>query len=85
LAALRTRTLDLVIGCVVLRVVHGGSAPILRHDRLIGRIDPVMDRTRQRLKIKAVQVEPDAPMKTETARQIAGTINELRSFLGAEE
>jgi uncharacterized protein YcaQ len=44
-----------------------------------------MDRTRQRLKIKAVQVEPDAPMKTETARQIAGTINELRSFLGAEE
>jgi uncharacterized protein YcaQ len=59
--------------------------PILHGDRLIGRIDPVMDRTRQRLTINAVYAEPDAPMTTETARQTAQAINELGSFLGAEE
>jgi hypothetical protein len=59
--------------------------PILHGDRLIGRIDPVMDRTRQRLTINAVYAEPDAPTTTETARQIAQAINELGSFLGAEE
>jgi len=59
--------------------------PILHGDRLIGRIDPVMDRTRQRLTINAVYAEPDAPMTTETARQTAQAINELGSFLGARE
>jgi uncharacterized protein YcaQ len=59
--------------------------PILHGDRLIGRIDPVMDRTRQRLTINAVYAEPDVPTTTETARQIAQAINELGSFLGAEE
>jgi len=59
--------------------------PILHGDRLIGRIDPAMDRTRQRLTINAVYAEPDAPTTTETARQIAQAINELGSFLGAKE
>jgi uncharacterized protein len=59
--------------------------PILHGDRLIGRIDPVMDRTRQRLTINAVYAEPYAPTTTETARQIAQAINELGSFLGARE
>jgi hypothetical protein len=59
--------------------------PILHGDRLIGRIDPVMDRTRHRLTINAIYAEPDAPKTTDTAQQIAQAINELGSFLGAEE
>ena len=41
--------------------------PILHGDRLIGRIDPAMDRKRGVLTINAVHAEPDAP-----ARRLAG-------------
>lgn len=58
--------------------------PILSGDRLIGRIDPLMDRKKGVLNIQAVYAEPDAPGDTETARAIAHTIEDLAAFLGAQ-
>jgi uncharacterized protein YcaQ len=59
--------------------------PILHGDRLIGRIDPRMDRKQQRLVINAVHAEPDAPMTDETARAVAGAVSDLAAFLGAKD
>jgi uncharacterized protein YcaQ len=59
--------------------------PILRGDRLIGRVDPKMDRERGRLHIHAVHAEKDAPLNRATARSIRTAIEELATFLGATE
>jgi uncharacterized protein YcaQ len=59
--------------------------PILHDDRLIGRVDPVMDRKHERLMINAVYVEPDAPKSKETGRAVASAIEELGTFLGAKK
>ncbi|MEO8287436.1 MAG: crosslink repair DNA glycosylase YcaQ family protein [Chloroflexota bacterium] len=59
--------------------------PILYGDRLIGRIDPLMDRKAKRLNINAVYAEPDAPLDSETATAIASSIAELAAFLGANQ
>jgi uncharacterized protein len=57
--------------------------PVLHGDRLIGRIDPLYDRTRRRLDVKAVYAEPGAPKEAGTA--IAEAIAELATWLGADE
>jgi uncharacterized protein YcaQ len=59
--------------------------PILHGDRLIGRIDPTMDRKKKRLMVNAVYAEPDAPMNRETAKAVSGAIDDLAKFLGAKE
>lgn len=59
--------------------------PILHGDRLIGRVDPRMDRKQGRLVVNAVHAEPDAPMTGETARAVAGAIGDLAAFLGAKD
>ena len=59
--------------------------PILHGDRLIGRIDPVMDRTYGRLTINAVHAEPDAPRTKASAKAVRHAIEELGAFLGARE
>jgi hypothetical protein len=59
--------------------------PILHGDRLIGRIDPKMDREHDRLHIHAVHAEKHAPLDRRTARAIRGAIEELATFLGATE
>lgn len=58
---------------------------ILQGDRLIGRIDPAMDRERGRLTINAVHYEPDQPKTKESAQSVAHAIEELGLFLGAKE
>ena len=58
--------------------------PILHGDRVIGRIDPLMDRKRNVLNVNAVYAEPDAPMTRKTARAIRGAIEDLATFLGAD-
>ncbi len=58
--------------------------PILHGDRLIGRIDPIMDRKNGVLNVNAVYAEPGAPVDTETARAVAGAIEKLAQFLGAQ-
>ena len=59
--------------------------PILHGDRLIGRIDPTMDRANQRFVINNVYAEPDAPMNRETAVAMRDAIAALGAFLGAQD
>ncbi len=59
--------------------------PILHGDRLIGRIDPKMDREHGRLHIHAVHAEQDAPLNRKTARAIRDAVEDLATFLGANE
>jgi hypothetical protein len=59
--------------------------PILHGDRLIGRIDPALDRKRQVLTIQAVYAEPDAPLTKETGLAIARAVQELAVFVGAKD
>jgi uncharacterized protein YcaQ len=58
--------------------------PILHGDRLIGRIDPLMNRKAKRLEVNNVYAEPDAPMDAATGQAVAGAIQEMAAFLGAE-
>ena len=57
--------------------------PILHGERLIGRIDPLMDRKTGVLNVNAVHAEPDAPASAGPA--IARSIRELGKWLGASE
>ncbi|MCI4356094.1 MAG: winged helix DNA-binding domain-containing protein [Thermoplasmata archaeon] len=57
--------------------------PILWGDRLIGRIDPRLDKSRDELVIQAVHAEPGAPEDREVGAQIAATIARLAAFVGA--
>lgn len=59
--------------------------PILHGDRMIGRIDPKMNREHGRLHIHAVHAEKDAPRDRATARAVRRAIEELAAFLGANE
>jgi uncharacterized protein YcaQ len=56
--------------------------PVLHGDRLVGRVDPAMDRARGRLVVNAVHAEPDAPAAAGPA--LAAALQELAAFLGAE-
>lgn len=57
--------------------------PILRGDRLIGRIDPLYDRKAGVLRVNAVYAEPDAtPSDGQPAKR---AIDELAAWLGADE
>lgn len=59
--------------------------PILHDDRLIGRIDPEMDRKAEVLKINAVYAESCALVTEKMGKMVADAISELGSFLGAKE
>ncbi len=58
--------------------------PILHGERLIGRIDPLMDRRSKTLHVHNVYAEADAPLNGETGRAVVGAIESLAGFLGAE-
>ena len=55
--------------------------PILHGERLIGRVDPILDRKARVLKVNAVYAEPDAPADAWPA--VRGAIDELAAWLGA--
>lgn len=59
--------------------------PILHGDRLIGRIDPKMDRKKKRLNVMNVYAEAGTPMSAGVGKAVAGAIEDLATFLGAEE
>ncbi len=59
--------------------------PILWGDRLIGRVDPSMDRKNEKLMINSVHAEPGAPGDKEVSSKIRETIEQLAEFLGAKE
>lgn len=60
------------------------AMPILSGDRLIGRIDPKLDRKQKTLHVRALYLEQDAPDTTETARDVVAAIEQLGRFLGAD-
>jgi uncharacterized protein YcaQ len=59
--------------------------PLLHGDRLVGRIDPRMDRKTGILHLNALYAEPDAPRDPATTQAITQTITDLATFLGATE
>jgi uncharacterized protein YcaQ len=59
--------------------------PILHGDRLIGRIDPKMDRKTKTLHINNVYMEDGAPKNKKTARAIGDAVQSLADFLGAKQ
>jgi uncharacterized protein YcaQ len=58
---------------------------ILYGDKLIGRLDPLMERKTGRLLIKSVHAERKAPTDKNVAEQIADAVQQLSQFLGAKE
>jgi uncharacterized protein YcaQ len=59
--------------------------PILHGDKLIGRIDPQMDRKTGTLWLNNVYSEPGAPDDAETVAGIRSAIDSLAAFLEAED
>jgi uncharacterized protein YcaQ len=57
--------------------------PILDGDRIVGRMDPAMDRSNGRLTIKAVYAEPGAPASA--GKGVAASVEDLATFLGATD
>jgi uncharacterized protein YcaQ len=57
--------------------------PILHGDKLIGRLDPLMNRKQKCLQINAVYAEPNAPDDAETVQAIRSSIGSLATFCGA--
>jgi uncharacterized protein len=57
--------------------------PILRGDRIIGRIEPVFDRKTKVLRVAGVFAEPEAPASA--GRGIAAAVKRLGKWLGAGE
>ena len=57
---------------------------ILDGDRIVGRIDPVMDRRSEELVVRAVHAEPGAPEGRAAARRVAEAVDGLGEFLGAK-
>jgi uncharacterized protein YcaQ len=90
LIADRERTLELFdfrfrleIYIPVAKREHGYYVlPILHGDRLVGRIDPAMDRRAKVLNVNAVYAEPDAPADAWPAA--LGEIGQLAEWIGAE-
>lgn len=58
--------------------------PIVYGERLIGRIDPKLDKVRETLVVNSVHAEPDAPRGKEVANRLADTIEDLAEFVGAK-
>lgn len=59
--------------------------PILLGDRLIGRIDALMDRKTGTLTINGIWAESDAPDDRPTGNAVATVVDELAKFLGASD
>jgi uncharacterized protein len=57
--------------------------PILHENRLIGRIDPAMDRKASRLTVGAIHLEPGAPRGGSTSKAVTSAVHNLAEFLGA--
>ena len=60
------------------------NMPILHGDRIIGRVDPKMDRKAGRLVVNAVHLEPGVALDGETRAAVDGAIASLAGFLGVE-
>jgi len=57
--------------------------PILYGDRLIGRIDPALNRAQRTLVINAMYIEPNVPITGEMGQAVVNAIQEFAHFLNA--
>jgi uncharacterized protein YcaQ len=57
--------------------------PILHGDRLIGRIDPVLDRRAGVLRVNSVHAQPDAP--ADAWPSVRAAIDDVAAWIGAEQ
>jgi uncharacterized protein len=68
-----------------LRVRGFWAMPILHRDRLIGTVDPKIDRERGVLEVVTFHLERDAPRDRSTVRAIKDAVEDLAAFAGARE
>jgi uncharacterized protein len=68
-----------------LRVRGFFAMPILHRDRLIGSVDPKIDRERALLEVVTFRLERDAPRDRSTRRAIEAAVDDLAAFAGARE
>jgi len=59
------------------------SLAILHRGRLVGRLDPKMDREAKQLIVRAVHLEPGVAVDAPLLDGLAGTLRDLARFLGA--
>ena len=59
--------------------------PILHKGRLVGRLDPVVDRKNRLLTIRKLFLEPGERPTEAIAAAIAGALWDFAGFLGADE
>lgn len=59
------------------------AMPVLHGERLIGTVDPKVDRERGRLEVITFRLEPDAPRDRSTRRAIEAAVDDLAGFVGA--
>ncbi|OFX13385.1 MAG: hypothetical protein A2V59_02885 [Armatimonadetes bacterium RBG_19FT_COMBO_69_19] len=59
------------------------TMPILAGDRLIGRMDPRLDRARGRLVVQALHLEPGVKATPALRRALRGTLDAFATFHGA--
>lgn len=59
------------------------AMPILYGDRLIGRIDPRLDRTNRHVTIELLQIEPDVRLGKRDQARIAKALDRFAAFHGA--
>jgi uncharacterized protein YcaQ len=68
-----------------LRVRGFWAMPILHRDRLIGTVDPKVDRQRGLLEVVTFHLERDAPRDRSTRRAIEDAVDDLAAFAGARD
>jgi uncharacterized protein YcaQ len=68
-----------------LRVRGFWAMPVLHRDRLIGTVDPKVDREHGILEVVTFRLERDAPRDRSTRRAIEDAVNDLAAFAGATD
>lgn len=61
------------------------TMPILAGDRFIGRMDPRLDRERNRLVVRLLHFEPDVRPTAALRRRVHGALEAFAAFHGAED
>jgi uncharacterized protein len=68
-----------------LRIRGFWAMPILHRDRLIGTVDPKIDRRRAVLEVVTFHLERDAPRDRSMRRVIEDAVDDLAGFVGARD